>query len=160
MTEAATVTATPKQSKQAKAHDISTERAACTLKEGLKCSVRTGGMELHADMPISNGGDGTAPNPGVYIRAGMASCLAILIKMTAGQMGLDLQRIDVALEMDFDNAADAPTPAPLDTRFRVGVETDASKAMLADLLDRSLSIDPFFVALRDAQSVQATINRA
>lgn len=139
--------------------DVSTEHATCTLSDGLRCQVETGGVDLRADMPTAYGGDGSAPNPGVYVRAGMASCLAILIKMTADGLGLDLGRVQVDLAMDFDNAADAATPAPVETRFRIRVDGDLDEAALQDLLDRSLARDPFFVALRDPQSVQTSIER-
>ncbi len=112
---------------------------------------------MQADMPEACGGNGSAPNPGVYVRAGMASCLAILVKMSATDMGLDLARVEVDLEMDFDNAADAVTPAPLETRFRIRVDTYVSEAVLEELLERSLAHDPFYVALRNAQSVHAII---
>lgn len=86
MTDSLTLASPPGQDAQAKDREISTERAVCTLTDGLKCNVRTGGVDLYADMPEAYGGNGSAPNPGVYVRAGMASCLAILVKMTAAQM--------------------------------------------------------------------------
>ena len=144
----------------ARSRDDATERAACTLSDGLKCNIQTAGVELSADMPQSVGGDGSAPTPGAYVRAGLASCLAILIKMSANEMKLQLGDVQVDVEMDFATAADAPTPAPVETRFQVRVEADADDAVLADLLERSLARDPFFRALRDPQSVRTTIAKA
>ena len=91
--------ATPEQDSRLGAHDVSTEHATCVLSDGLKCDISTGGIELLADMPEAYGGSGSAPNPGVSVRAGMASCLAILVKMTADQMDLGLRRVEVDLEM-------------------------------------------------------------
>ena len=79
--------------------------------------------------------------------------------MTADGLGLDLKSVQVDLAMDFNNAVDAATPAPVQTRFRIRVDGDVGEAALQDLLDRSLARDPFFVALRDPQSVHTSIER-
>lgn len=160
MTLTETVTTATRNPRAARPSDVSTETATCTLAEGLTCAITSGGVHLKADMPAAYGGNGSAPNPGVYVRAGMASCLAIVIKMIAREMDLDLGSIRVDLDMDFDSSADAATPAPLETRFRVSVTGDADDGILADLLDQSLARDPFYEALREAQSLRTEIKSA
>src|SRR3990167_2464843 len=54
-----------------------------TLREGLTCDVQDGAWQLAVDMPQKSGGDGSAPDPGVYGRTALGSCLAIGYAMWA-----------------------------------------------------------------------------
>ena len=65
------------------------------------------------------------------------------------------------VETDFDDAAlmglSPRTAAPLETRIRIVIDSDASPEGVRDLTGRALSTDPWFLALRDAQVVRHTI---
>ena len=63
--------------------------------------------------------------------------------------------------MDFDDSAmfgiGENTEAPLDTRLLIKIVSDEGQKRLQNLVDRVLEIDPYFLALRDAQSVSAEL---
>lgn len=140
-----------------------TESARATLSEGLRCVVQEGDTQTVMDMPAGIGGSGTAAKPGVFARATVAGCVAIGVKLTAAREGVTLRSITVDITMDFDDSAlfgmGTASAAPLDTRLTIRLDSDANEDQLASLVDQALSCDPYFLALRDAQSVQTQIEK-
>ena len=78
--------------------------ATASLVDGLKCTV-TGpaGEMLQTDMPAGIGGGGSAPNPGWYMRAALASCNATCIAMRAARRNLNLSKLEVTVSSETDN---------------------------------------------------------
>ena len=114
-------------------------------------------------MPKVLGGDGSAPTPGFFIRAGLIGCVAIGIKMTAAREGVPLESVDVDVEMDFDDSAvfglGSNSAAPLETRFTIALQSSAPWDQVTAMVDRALAADTFFLALKDAQNVKARVVR-
>jgi uncharacterized OsmC-like protein len=140
---------------------FSSIRANGHLGEGLTCRVRQGDHEAVMDMSKGIGGDGSAPTPGFFIRAGLAGCVAIGIKFAATREGIAIDAIDVDVEMDFDDSAmlgvGSNSAAPLETRFTIALTSPAPWEQVTAMVDRALAADPFFVALRDAQNVKTRV---
>ncbi|MCV6593965.1 MAG: OsmC family protein [Silicimonas sp.] len=136
----------------------STAAGRCRLEEGLACAYVQDGETANMDMPQVMGGDEAAPTPGFYARAGLAGCVAIGIKQTAILEGLTLESVTVEVETDFDNGAmyglGEASAAPLETRLAIGIESAEAPGALTALVDKALSRDPWFLALRGAQSVK------
>jgi uncharacterized OsmC-like protein len=75
-----------------------------TLTGGLKCHIAgPGGVEIRTDMPMAMGGSASDPNPGWIFRASLASCCATVIAMRAARLGINLSKLEVAVEGDGDN---------------------------------------------------------
>ena len=113
------------------------------------------------DMPKALGGDGSAPSPGFFVRAGLIGCVAIGIKMTAAREGIPLKSVDVDVEMDFDDGAmfglGDNTAAPLETRLTITLKSSAPWAAVEEMARRALAADTYFLALRDPQRVNFTL---
>ena len=143
---------------------FSSAQASGHVGEGLTCRFRQGDREAIMDMSKVIGGDEKGPSPGFFIRAGLAGCVAIGIKLTATREGVAIDAIDVDLEMDFDDGAmfgvGSNTAAPLETRFTITLQSSAPWEEVTAMVDRALAADPYFLALRDAQSVTARVVRA
>jgi len=143
---------------------FSSAQASGHVGEGLTCRFRQGDREAIMDMSKVIGGDEKGPSPGFFIRAGLAGCVAIGIKLTATREGVAIDAIDVDLEMDFDDGAmfgvGSNTAAPLETRFKITLQSSARWEEVTAMVDRALAADPYFLALRDAQSVTARVVRA
>ncbi len=45
--------------------------------DGFTCEVEDGDWKFNVDMPVKHGGNNTGPNPGVYGRTALGTCLAI-----------------------------------------------------------------------------------
>lgn len=112
------------------------------------------------DMGPAMGGEATAPSPGFFAKAGLVGCLAIATKMTAARAGLNVRSVHVDVETDSDALAifgmGGGNAAPLDTRIMIAIDSDEPDARINALVDQVLTIDTWFLALRDAQPV--TIN--
>lgn len=91
-----------------------------TLESGLRCRVDgPNGQTIYTDMPPALGGDASAPNPGWYLRAAMASCTATVIAMRAARLGIGLTTLTVSV----DTEADQRGLLGLDDRVSAGVVT-------------------------------------
>ncbi|WP_298831873.1 OsmC family protein [uncultured Piscinibacter sp.] len=145
----------------------SPERAVTTsvtrgrVETGLMCHIQQGRYEVVSDLGSRMGGDGAGPSPSFYARAGIVGCVAIGIKMAAARSGLDLRTVDVAVETDMDDGAlfglGDRSAAPLETRISIAIETDVDEQAVDALVQRVLQMDPWFLALRDAQCVRTQL---
>jgi uncharacterized OsmC-like protein len=140
---------------------FSTTHASAHIDDGLTCAFRQGDHQAVMDMSKVLGGDEKGPTPGFFIRAGLAGCVAIGIKLAATREAIAIDAIDVDIEMDFDDSAmfgiGSNTAAPLETRFIITLKSPTPWEEVTAMVDRALAIDPFFVALRDAQKVSARL---
>ena len=139
----------------------SSAKASGRLDDGLRCTVSSGELDVRMDMPKVFGGDGSAPTPGFFIRAGLIGCVAIGIKMTAAREGVPLESVDVDVEMDFDDAASLGlgdnSAAPLETRLTIALKSTAPWAVVEGMARRALAADPYYLALKDPQRVNFTL---
>ena len=69
---------------------LDTDRTACVLEDGLKCTVNQGEHSAIIDMGEIMGGEGAGPNPGFFGRAALISCIAIGVKMAAARANIQL----------------------------------------------------------------------
>lgn len=139
----------------------STVRADATVGEGLVCHVREADKEVVLDMPTPVGGTDTGPTPGFHARVAISGCIAIGIKMTAARLGVDVRRVNVSVDMDFDDSAmfemGSASAAPLKTRIGIQLESGADPDRLNALVQTALAADPYFLALRDPQNVETHV---
>src|SRR5690349_9162169 len=105
---------------------LSTSKGSAGIEDGLTCTYRQGDLKAVMDMSKVLGGDEKGPTPGFFIRAGLAGCVAIGIKLTAAREAVPLESIDVGVEMDFDDGAifgvGNNTAAPLATRLTITLQ--------------------------------------
>ncbi|MGJ8531965.1 MAG: OsmC family protein [Alphaproteobacteria bacterium] len=127
------------------------------VESGLACTVREGKFTAVTDLGYGMGGAAAGPSPGFYARTAIAGCVAIGVKMAAARDGISLRIVDVTVTTDFDDLAifglGDSTAAPVETQILIRVDTDASRQIVSDLVERVLEMDPWFLALRDPQSV-------
>jgi uncharacterized OsmC-like protein len=137
---------------------------SASITEGMRCEFTQGELKAISDMPKIVGGGATAPTPGFYARASIAGCVATSIKAAAIRAGIALRKITVDLEMDFDDGASMGvgdrSAAPLETRLAIRVDTDAPQKIVDDLVSRALTVDPYYLALRDPQIVKTSVTKA
>jgi uncharacterized OsmC-like protein len=138
----------------------STIRTTGSVGEGLACHVSQGRFDAILDLGKGMGGDCAGPSPGFFARAAIAGCVAIAVKMLAAREGVRFETVDVAVETDFDDAAlfglGDGSAAPLETRVLIDVATTADDAVARDIVARALTMDPWFIALRDPQVLVAS----
>ena len=143
------------------ARAVTTSVTRGRVEAGLTCHIQQGRYQVVSDLGSRMGGDGAGPSPSFYARAGIVGCVAIGIKMAAARSGLDLRSVDVAVETDMDDGAlfglGECSAAPLETRIAIAIDTDADAVVVEALVQRVLQMDPWFLAVRDAQCVRTQL---
>ena len=138
---------------------LSTNYANATITDGLTCTFTQGEHSAVMDMPEIMGGDDTGPTPGFYARAGIAGCVSMGIKQTAVMAGAIFDSVAVDIETDFNDGAmmgigAGTSAAPLETRLAIRIKADLPESEISAIVEKALGMDPWFLALRDAQSVK------
>ena len=136
---------------------LSTNYAIATIEDGFICNFKQGDHSAVMDMPQIMGGDDAGPTPGFFARAGIAGCVSMGIKQAAVMAGIAVDSVTVEIETDFDDGASMglgeSSAAPLETRLAIRINTSANESKVNTVVKNALSMDPWFLALRDAQSV-------
>ena len=124
-----------------------TAKTKITLRDGLTCEVEDGPWKMAVDMSIKSGGDGQAPDPGVYGRTALGSCLAIGYAQWAAKLGVAIDTLTVEVHADYDSGAshavsDAP-PGYRQVRYIVTIESDTPEADIMRVLDEADTHSPY-----------------
>ena len=121
---------------------IRTSAAVAVLERGLK--VRATGFKdevIISDMSPAEGGEGSAPSPGWFLRAAMATCHATEIAMKAALEGIELSTLEVSVDSEFDERGifgidESVKAGPLNMRTRVRVHADGvAKEKLNEIVE-------------------------
>lgn len=111
-----------------------------TLQPGLACEVVEGPWRFAVGMTEKYGGTNAGPNPGVYGRAAVGSCLAIGYAMWAARLGVPIDALNVEIQADYDvrgelAVADDVRPGYTAMRYVVTVESRAPEEDIMRVLD-------------------------
>ena len=111
-----------------------------TLSPGLACDVEDGPWRFNVGMTEKYGGVNSGPNPGVYGRAALGSCLAIGYGMWAARFDIPIRSLTVEVRARYDvrgefGIDDSIRPGYLDMVYVVTVDTDAPDADVHRWLD-------------------------
>lgn len=124
-----------------------TAKTRVTLRDGLVCDVEDGAWKMKVGMSAKSGGDGTAPDPGVYGRTALGSCLAIGYALWAAKLGVPIASLEVEVQTDYDSAAShgvtAAPPGYRQVRYIVTVESDVPEADVLRVLDEADAHSPY-----------------
>ena len=135
------------------------------LQPGLACEITEGPWTLVAGMTEKYGGTNAGPNPGIYGRTALGSCLAIGYAMWAARLGVPLDALEVEVQADYDvrgelGVADEVHPGYSEMRYVVRVESPAAEADVLRVLDTadkySSYRDDFSRAIPLVRDVQIT----
>ena len=80
--------------------DINAQRESPT-----QTTVETRGFELTVDEPEEMGGTNEGPNPLEYLLVAQAGCLNVTGQQIATEMDLEINRLEIAIEGDFNQSA-------------------------------------------------------
>lgn len=101
--------------------------ATAVMMDGLRCRAEgPGGAAIVSDMPRAVGGSDSAPRPGWFMRAALATCDATVIAMRAALLGITLDRLEVTVESESDPRGllgidDTVVAGPARLRMRVTI---------------------------------------
>lgn len=111
-----------------------------TLRDGLACDIQEGPWTLVAGMTEKYGGTNEGPNPGVYGRAALASCLALGYAMWAARLNVQIDALEIEVQADYDvrgelGVNDDVRPGYSQIRYIVNVSSPASPEEIERWLD-------------------------
>lgn len=128
------------------------------------------GAQMATDMPTEFGGTGDKVTPGWLFRAGMASCAATSIAMTAAVRGIDLTTLEVKANSRSDargflrmQEADGSPVSPCPCDFRVTVRIaarNASDEQLRALVTEGLGCAPISNAVANPNPIAVEVELA
>jgi organic hydroperoxide reductase OsmC/OhrA len=124
------------------------------------------GASVLTDMPDELGGSGDQVTPGWLFRAGVASCLATSIALTAAVEGIEIITLEVTAASRSDTRgllgmadergeAVCAAPVAVELNVRIGARGAAGER-LRELVERSRRCSPIPVAVQ--QTVPVTLN--
>ena len=120
-------------------------------------SNHSNGARIPTDMPVELGGTGDQVSPGWLFRAGIASCAATVIAMSAAAAGIELEALEISASSRSDTRGllgmtdDDGNPVPAGTRdlqLRVRIAAPGIAAdRLRTLVEVGLRRSPIYAAL-------------
>ncbi len=138
--------------------------ARATLTEGLRVEIKgPAGQHIVSDMPPGVGGQSSAPSPGWYFRAAVASCTATIIAIRAAAVGIALSRIEVEVVSQSDDrgmlGVDDDVPAgPIKSRMHIVIAASGADPQgLLDLAEWGVAHSPMADAFRRAVPMDVAI---
>ena len=110
------------------------------LLPALTCEVKEGPWRFSVGMTEKYGGNNASPNPGVYGRAALGSCLAIGYAMWAARLGVPIDHLEVEVQADYDVRGELGVdenvpPGYLAMRYIVTVESQSPEQDVLRVLD-------------------------
>ncbi len=109
-------------------------------RHGLTCDVEDGPWKFVVGMTEKYGGDNAGPNPGVFGRAALGSCLAIGYAIWAARMDVPINSMNIEVDADYDvrgelGIDDSVRPGYHEMRVRVTIESEAPESAVQAMLD-------------------------
>ena len=134
-----------------------------TLSPGLACDVEDGPWRFSGGMTEKYGGQNSGPNPGVYGRAALGTCLAIGYGMWAARLDIPIRSLTVEVRARYDvrgefGIDDSIRPGYLDIVYVVTVDTDASDADVQRWLDAADAHSSLLDDFRNPVPVSREVN--
>ena len=110
------------------------------IRSGLTTDIEDGPWRLIADEGADLGGAGLGPDPGVFTRAGLGSCLAIGYVMWASLFGVPLDSVEVTVEADYDARGgfgidDSLPPGWSAVRYATKISSSAPEERVRELVE-------------------------
>jgi uncharacterized OsmC-like protein len=135
------------------------------IRDGVTCDIEDGSWKLIADDMPGDGGAGLGPDPGVLVRAGLGSCLAIGYVMWAAQMDIPLDGVEVVVEADYDargmfGVDDSVPPGWGAVRYTTTIASRAPEARIRELVETADRYSPILDDLRRAGSITGKLQIA
>lgn len=142
-----------------------TARTAVTWRGGLSCEVTEGPWRFVVGMTEKYGGANDGPNPGVYGRAALGSCVAIGYALWAARMNIPLRALEVEVQADYDVSGELGLdeqvrPGYLAMRYVVTIDSDAPQDDVLRMLDAADQHSAFLDDFSNPVPVQRTVRFA
>lgn len=125
------------------------------VRDGLTCDIEDGRWRLVADEMPGDGGAGEGPDPGVLVRAGLGSCLAMGYVQWAARLEIPLDSVEMSVEADYDArgmfGVDESVPAGwTGVRYTATISSSAPPERVRELVETADRYSPILDDVRRA----------
>jgi len=138
-----------------------TTTSVSELTDGVCCVSREKAWLIESDLAPALGGDGAAPSPAALVRAALGACLAMGYQLRAAEAGVALAAVRVTVESESDVRGllgpDEP-PGFTALRYHVEVDSPATAAALADVVDLGDRLSPVLDMLTRAHTIERSVS--
>jgi uncharacterized OsmC-like protein len=126
------------------------------------CDLDDGKWKLVADESEGDGGAGLGPDPGVFGRAALASCLAIGYIMWADYFGVPIDEVEVVVEADYNASGlfgvdDSIPPRWSAMRYTARISSGAPEQKVREMVEYADRHSSLLYAFRDAIPVSGEV---
>jgi uncharacterized OsmC-like protein len=133
------------------------------LGDQLSCEIEDGPWKLVASMTEKYGGTNAGPNPGVYGRAALGSCLAVGYAMWAARLNVPIDRLEVEVHADYDVRGELGVnpdvrPGYLRMRYVVRVDSPAPDSAVLEMLDTAERFSSYLDDFANAVPVERELH--
>lgn len=130
--------------------------------DGLTCEVEDGSWNLTVDLSAKGGGNGRGPDPGVYGRSALGSCLAIAYGLWAARRGVPITALEVEVQADYDvrgqYGVDESVPvAYREVRYTITVTSEAPEAEVIAALEDAEAHCVYLKVFTEPQTVRRAV---
>ena len=142
-----------------------TATTAVRVRSGVTCDIEDGSWKLVADEMPGDGGAGLGPDPGVLVRAGLGSCLAMGYVQWAALLDVPLDSVAVTVEADYDargmfGVDDSVAPGWGAVRYTAVISSPAPEERVRELVETADRHSPVLDDLRRAVPVSGELRIA
>jgi uncharacterized OsmC-like protein len=134
------------------------------ITDGMTCEVKDGRWSLVADMGEKSGGAGAGPDPGVFGRSALGTCLAVGYVMWAARAQVPVDGVEVEIQADYDvrgeYGVDDVQPGYRQIRYLVTITSDAPEEDLLRVIEEADSHSPYLTLYRQPQDIQREVRVA
>jgi len=131
------------------------------VRDGYTCDVEEGSWKFVVDMHQKSGGENLGPNPGIYGRAALGSCVAICYQMWGAKFDVPMEVREVEVQADYDARSDYGVddiPAGYaEIRLVVTIATREPEARIIDLLNDADLHSAYLVIFSAGQTVKREV---
>ena len=133
------------------------------VRGGMTCDIEDGQWKLVADDMPGDGGAGLGPDPGVLVRAGLGSCLAMGYIIWAARLDIPLDNVEVVVETDYDargmyGVDDSISPGWGAVRYIVNISSPAPHERVKELVDTADRYSPILDDMRRASEISRQLH--
>jgi uncharacterized OsmC-like protein len=138
-----------------------TGRTTVKLEDGLSCEIEEGPWKLKCGMSEASGGENLGPDPGMFGRGALGSCLVLGYAMEAAKRGIAVNAIEIEVEADYDASGfyglSEVRPGYLEVRYCVTIESDAPEEDILAMLDAADAHSPWVDVYRRPQIMHRSV---
>lgn len=117
------------------------------VRDGVTCDIEDGEWKLVADEGSGDGGAGLGPDPGVFGRAALGTCLAMGYVQWAAYLDVPIDSVEVVVEAGYDargmfGVDDNVSPGWTGLRYTVSIASPADEAKVRKMIEHADRLSP------------------